>query len=80
MLIFLPWDRLPIFSVCDAAPPLEPQWIITYIINASETKQKTLEEVAAAFGDKVMLVDDGPKRTSVVGQSEHVESTSAGRP
>lgn len=24
----------------------------------SETKQKTLEEIAAAFGDKVVLVDD----------------------
>jgi hypothetical protein len=32
----------------------------SYLINDnSETKQKTLEEIAAAFGDKVMLhIDD----------------------
>ncbi|KAJ5920974.1 Major facilitator superfamily domain general substrate transporter [Penicillium verhagenii] len=39
-----------------------------------ETKQKTLEEVAAAFGDRVIQADDGPKRTSV-SQADHVEST-----
>ncbi|KAJ5933535.1 Major facilitator superfamily domain general substrate transporter [Penicillium verhagenii] len=39
-----------------------------------ETKQKTLEEVAAAFGDRVIQADDGPKQTSV-SQADHVEST-----
>ncbi|KAJ5084223.1 Major facilitator superfamily domain general substrate transporter [Penicillium alfredii] len=43
-----------------------------------ETKQKTLEEVAAAFGDRVVLPDDGPKQAaSVVGEADHVESTEA---
>ncbi|OQD90429.1 hypothetical protein PENANT_c001G06918 [Penicillium antarcticum] len=41
-----------------------------------ETKQKTLEEVAAAFGDRVVDQDDSPKRAaSVVGDAQHVEST-----
>ncbi|KAJ5088009.1 Major facilitator superfamily domain general substrate transporter [Penicillium angulare] len=39
-----------------------------------ETKQKTLEEVAAAFGDRVVIADEGPKRTSVVGRADHIES------
>ncbi|KAJ5888750.1 Major facilitator superfamily domain general substrate transporter, partial [Penicillium taxi] len=38
-----------------------------------ETKQKTLEEVAAAFGDKVILADAGPKRGSMDWQTEHIE-------
>ena len=41
-----------------------------------ETKQKTLEEVAAAFGDRVVDQDEGPKRAlSVVGETQHIEST-----
>lgn len=43
----------------------------------SETKQKTLEEVAAAFGDKVVEADEGPKRRSV-GGADHIESAPAG--
>ncbi|KAJ6014948.1 Major facilitator superfamily domain general substrate transporter [Penicillium herquei] len=39
-----------------------------------ETKMKTLEEVAAAFGDKVVGAEDGPKRTSVIGSADHIES------
>lgn len=42
---------------------------------SSETKQKTLEEVAAAFGDKVVLAD-APKRASVAGQADHIETAS----
>ncbi|KAJ5232707.1 Major facilitator superfamily domain general substrate transporter [Penicillium chermesinum] len=38
-----------------------------------ETKQKTLEEVAAAFGDKVVLADEGGKRASLVGNVDHIE-------
>lgn len=41
-----------------------------------ETKQKTLEEVAAAFGDRVVDQDEGAKRAvSVVGETQHIEST-----
>lgn len=41
-----------------------------------ETKQKTLEEVAAAFGDRVVNQDEGTKRAiSVVGETQHIEST-----
>ncbi|OGE54901.1 hypothetical protein PENARI_c005G10011 [Penicillium arizonense] len=41
-----------------------------------ETKQKTLEEVAAAFGDRVVDQDDSLKRAaSLVGDTKHVEST-----
>lgn len=42
--------------------------------NSSETKQKTLEEVAAAFGDRVIQADDNPKGASVVGGADHVET------
>jgi hypothetical protein len=43
-----------------------------------ETKQKTLEEVAAAFGDRVVDQDEGVKRaTSVVGDTQHIETTDA---
>ncbi|CAG8948078.1 unnamed protein product [Penicillium salamii] len=41
-----------------------------------ETKQKTLEEVAAAFGDRVVDPDEGAKRAvSIVGEAQHIEST-----
>lgn len=41
-----------------------------------ETKQKTLEEVAAAFGDRVVDQDEDAKRaTSVIGESQHIESS-----
>lgn len=41
-----------------------------------ETKQKTLEEVAAAFGDRVVDQDEGAKRAvSVAGETQHIEST-----
>ncbi|CAG7951667.1 unnamed protein product [Penicillium salamii] len=41
-----------------------------------ETKQKTLEEVAAAFGDRVVDQDEGAKRAvSIVGEAQHIEST-----
>ncbi|KAJ5218377.1 Major facilitator superfamily domain general substrate transporter [Penicillium cinerascens] len=39
-----------------------------------ETKQKTLEEVAASFGDRVVVADEGPKGTSVVGKADHLDS------
>ena len=43
---------------------------------SSETKQKTLEEVAAAFGDRVVNQDEGPKRAlDVVGETQHIESS-----
>ncbi|KAK5800906.1 hypothetical protein VI817_003118 [Penicillium citrinum] len=42
-----------------------------------ETKQKTLEEVAAAFGDRVIAADDNAKRVSVAGEAQHVESARA---
>jgi len=47
---------------------------IINIKNPSETKQKTLEEVAAAFGDRVIQAEDDPKGASVVGGADHVES------
>ncbi|KAJ5542962.1 Major facilitator superfamily domain general substrate transporter [Penicillium sp. DV-2018c] len=41
-----------------------------------ETKQKTLEEVAAAFGDQLVDTDANFKRAaSVVGETQHVEET-----
>lgn len=40
--------------------------------NPSETKQKTLEEVAAAFGDRVIQANDNPKGVSVVGGADHL--------
>ncbi|KAJ5151067.1 Major facilitator superfamily domain general substrate transporter [Penicillium canariense] len=43
-----------------------------------ETKQKTLEEVAAAFGDRVVLVHETPKQASVAGDANHLESAAAG--
>ncbi|OQE20332.1 hypothetical protein PENSTE_c013G09693 [Penicillium steckii] len=45
-----------------------------------ETKQKTLEEVAAAFGDRVIAADDNAKRVSVAGEAQHVESAKATEP
>lgn len=45
-----------------------------------ETKQKTLEEVAAAFGDRVIAADDNAKRASGVGEAQHVESARAAEP
>ncbi|OKP10049.1 hypothetical protein PENSUB_4514 [Penicillium subrubescens] len=39
-----------------------------------ETKQKTLEEVAASFGDRVVLAEQAPKRVSVTGKADHVET------
>lgn len=47
------------------------------LTESSETKQKTLEEVAAAFGDRVVAADDASKRVSVVGEAQHVESAKA---
>jgi hypothetical protein len=41
-----------------------------------ETKQKTLEEVAASFGDRVILADEDPKG-AVVGEADHIESATA---
>ncbi|KAJ5485417.1 hypothetical protein N7539_005405 [Penicillium diatomitis] len=42
-----------------------------------ETKQKTLEEVAASFGDRVVIAEEDTKRMSVAGKADHVESVSA---
>ncbi|KAJ6134394.1 Major facilitator superfamily domain general substrate transporter [Penicillium sp. IBT 18751x] len=39
-----------------------------------ETKQKTLEEVAASFGDRVVLADENTKGTSIAGETDHLES------
>lgn len=44
------------------------------LMHTRETKRKTLEEVAAAFGDRVVLADEAPKRASVAGDADHVES------
>lgn len=45
---------------------------------ASETKQKTLEEIASAFGDKVILPDEQGKDGDGDGKadSQHVEAVS----
>ncbi|KAJ5438289.1 uncharacterized protein N7458_009287 [Penicillium daleae] len=42
-----------------------------------ETKQKTLEEVAASFGDRVVLADEAPKRVTVAGKVDHIETADA---
>lgn len=34
-------------------------WLIKCLTSSRETNQKTLEEIAAAFGDKVVEVKDG---------------------
>ncbi|KAJ5674954.1 uncharacterized protein N7477_004888 [Penicillium maclennaniae] len=39
-----------------------------------ETKQKTLEEVAASFGDRVVLADENTKGSVIVGEADHLES------
>lgn len=44
------------------------------LTHTRETKRKTLEEVAAAFGDRVVHADEAPKRASVAGDVDHVES------
>jgi hypothetical protein len=59
-----------VFVVCSAF------FLVIAYFYFPETKQKTLEEVAAAFGDRVVDQDEGAKRaTSVVGDVQHVEST-----
>ncbi|CAP91533.1 Pc13g04640 [Penicillium rubens Wisconsin 54-1255] len=40
-----------------------------------ETKQKTLEEVAAAFGDRVVDQEGTKRSISVVGETQHIEAT-----
>lgn len=40
-----------------------------------ETKQKTLEEVAAAFGDRVVDQEGTKRSISVVGDTQHIEAT-----
>ncbi|KAJ5668914.1 Major facilitator superfamily domain general substrate transporter [Penicillium macrosclerotiorum] len=57
-----------VFVVCSAV------FLVIAYLYFPETKQKTLEEVAAAFGDRVVLADDGPKRTSTAGNADHIES------
>ncbi|KAJ5498504.1 Major facilitator superfamily domain general substrate transporter [Penicillium expansum] len=59
-----------VFVVCSAF------FLVIAYFYFPETKQKTLEEVAAAFGDRVVDQDEGPKRAlSVVGETQHIEST-----
>lgn len=75
----LPHRGVLIFSVRNASPSMEISMRENGALTiSSETKQKTLEEVAAAFGDKVVLADDGPKQASVAGEADHVETV--GRP
>lgn len=79
-----------VFVVCSAFFLVVAYFYFPYVVSPkrksknsadvpSETKQKTLEEVAAAFGDKVVLADEGPKRASVAGEGEanHIESAHA---
>ncbi|KGO64947.1 Major facilitator superfamily domain, general substrate transporter [Penicillium italicum] len=59
-----------VFVVCSAF------FLVIAYFYFPETKQKTLEEVAAAFGDRIVDQDEGPKRAvSVVGETQHIEST-----
>ncbi|OOQ88807.1 MFS monosaccharide transporter [Penicillium brasilianum] len=57
-----------VFVVCSAF------FLVIAYFFFPETKQKTLEEVAASFGDRVVLADEAPKRVSVTGKADHVES------
>ncbi|KAJ5977535.1 hypothetical protein N7501_000877 [Penicillium viridicatum] len=59
-----------VFVVCSAF------FLVIAYFYFPETKQKTLEEVAAAFGDRVVDQDEGAKRAvSVVGETQHIEAT-----
>ncbi|GLI80287.1 hypothetical protein PoHVEF18_008640 [Penicillium ochrochloron] len=57
-----------VFVVCSAF------FLVIAYFFFPETKQKTLEEVAASFGDRVVLAEEAPKRVSVAGKADHVES------
>ncbi|KAJ5368872.1 Major facilitator superfamily domain general substrate transporter [Penicillium cataractarum] len=57
-----------VFVVCSAF------FLVIAYFYFPETKQKTLEEVAASFGDRVVLADEAPKRVSVAGKADHIES------
>ena len=56
--------------------------ILLTMLDTSETKQKTLEEIASAFGDKVILPDerskdgDGNEDGDGKTDSQHVETVS----
>ncbi|CAI7648596.1 unnamed protein product [Penicillium manginii] len=63
-----------VFVVCSAF------FLVIAYFFFPETKQKTLEEVAAAFGDRVIAADDNAKRASGVGEAQHVESARAAEP
>lgn len=61
---------MPLFDAYERMENLTPMCLLY-----RETKQKTLEEVAAAFGDRVVDQDeDGKRATSVIGETQHVES------
>ncbi|KAF3392828.1 High-affinity glucose transporter [Penicillium rolfsii] len=57
-----------VFVVCSAF------FLVIAYFFFPETKQKTLEEVAASFGDRVVLAEEAPKRVSVAGKADHVET------
>ncbi|KAJ5896704.1 uncharacterized protein N7473_006103 [Penicillium subrubescens] len=57
-----------VFVVCSAF------FLVIAYFFFPETKQKTLEEVAASFGDRVVLAEQAPKRVSVTGKADHVET------
>jgi hypothetical protein len=59
-------------------PSLLSRYSLTLMFAISETKQKTLEEIAAAFGDRVVEVGDvdiatEEAITAAKNQSEHIE-------
>lgn len=88
--LFLNWSA-NIFSVTEAGPSafanIHENYYYVFVVCSAfflaiayfyfpETKQKTLEEVAAAFGDRVVDQDESAKRAAdVVGEAQHVEST-----
>lgn len=46
---------------------------MTDFMEPSETKQKTLEEIAAAFGDKVVLADELQRDTDGLKVNKSIE-------
>lgn len=61
MHTFLLGYRLFLFPVRTYPLPLLPEEHVNLIYSTSETKQKTLEEIASAFGDRVILPDERSK-------------------
>lgn len=67
------------FVLCLARQPESSEIANTgmFSLFGRETKQKTLEEVAASFGDRVILVEEDSKRLTIAGKVDRVNSVDA---